>query len=271
MKKIDSKELKELQYNLLLYIKEVCEKYDIKYFIGYGTLLGAVRHKGFIPWDDDIDVILLRQDYERFVEVMKGETHEYYRFCDIKNGERCHGPYGIMEDTRTAVTHERFDAVLLKDEGVSVDIFPLDDLPDNENAIKKIIKYQKLWKAFNNLRVSVKFPESDNLMRKAVKAVGKIAAHIIGKRRIYHNIRKVSKKKFDSECHMVGDLMCDPDVRTCFPKEIFEETTELLFEKDYFKAPKYYERFLERCYGDYMQFPPEEERRALHEYEYFWR
>ena len=71
MKKIESEELKKIQYNILLYIKEICDKYHIKYFIAFGTLIGAVRHKGFIPWDDDIDVVLLREDYERLVEDRK--------------------------------------------------------------------------------------------------------------------------------------------------------------------------------------------------------
>ena len=271
MKKIELEELKKIQYNILLYIKEICDKYHIKYFIAFGTLLGAVRHKGFIPWDDDIDVVLLREDYERLVEVMKRECHEYYHFCDMRNMERCHGPYAIMEDRRTCVFHERFDNKLLEEEGVSVDIFPLDDVPDDIKALKKILKYQKFWKACNNLRISVKFSEKDTALKKTVKKISKMFVGVIGKEKIYAGFNKILSRKLEGECHLVGELMCDPALKSCYRKEIFQETIELKFEKDYFPAPKNYDEFLRRSYGDYMEFPPEEERVSLHEYDYYWR
>ena len=271
MKKIESEELKKIQYNILLYIKEICDKYHIKYFIAFGTLIGAVRHKGFIPWDDDIDVVLLREDYERLVEVMKSECHEYYHFCDMRNMERCHGPYAIMEDRRTCVFHERFDNKLLEEEGVSVDIFPLDDVPDDIKTLKKILKYQKFWKACNNLRISVKFSEKDTALKKTAKKISKMFVGFIGKEKIYAGFNKILSRKLEWECHLVGELMCAPALNNCYRKEIFRETVELRFEEDYFPAPKNYDEFLRTYYGDYMEFPPEEERVSLHGYDYYWR
>lgn len=271
MKKMTSDELKEVQYNILLYVKYICEKYAINYFIGYGTLLGAVRHGGFIPWDDDIDVILLREDYNKLVKVMANEEHEYYRFCNMENGERCHGPYAIMEDIRTAVFHERFDQRLLADEGVSIDIFPFDDMPEDPGAMKQIIRHQKIWKAFNNLRITVRFPEKDGDVKKIAKRIGKILARVIGTERIFKNIKKISEVPYPGSGKMVGDLMCDPDLRNCFRKEIFFESVDIMFEKDNFKAPKNYKEFLTHCYGDYMKLPPVEQRQPCHDYEYFWR
>lgn len=271
MKKIENEELKKTQYDILLYIKEICEKNNISYFIGYGTLLGAVRHGGFIPWDDDIDVILLREEYEKFVQIMKKEKHDYYRFCDMRNMERCHLPYGIMEDTRTGVYHERFAPDLMRNEGVSVDIFPFDDLPNERSEIEKIVRHQKFWKALNNLRITIKFPESDSIIKKILKCLGKLSVLIIGKRCIYSNVNKIVNKQFEKKGEMVGDLMCNPGLHTCFPKEIFSESIDMLFENDYFKAPKDYKKFLEICYGDYMTLPPKEKQKGQHEYIYFWR
>ena len=271
MRKIEIDELKELQYNMLLYFKSVCDKYDIKYIIAYGTLLGAVRHKGFIPWDDDIDVALLRKDYDRFVEVMKNEQHEYYRFSNMINGERVHGPYGIMEDTRTQLKHDRFDAELLKDEGVYIDIFPFDDIPSDMKIMKKVVNRQKMWKALNNLRITVKFPETDGIIKVLAKKMGRVFAKLIGTKTIFTNMQKAAKANYGQECTMAGDLMCDPRIKTCFKKEFFNETVDVQFENDYFKAPKAYDEYLRHCYGDYMQLPPVEERKAIHEYEFYWK
>lgn len=271
MKKIESEELKKIQYDILLYIKEVCEKHHIKYFIAFGTLIGAVRHQGFIPWDDDIDVVLLREDYERLAEVMKHEQHEYYRFCDMRNMERCHGPYAIMEDKRTCVFHERFDQELLKNEGVSVDIFPLDDVPDNTKELKRLLKYQKFWKACNNLRISVEFSDKDTALKKRVKKITKSFVDVMGKEKIYSGFNKVLEQQSEGEYHLVADLMCAPQLNNCYRKELFQETVELKFEDDYFPAPKNYDEFLRTYYGDYMILPPEEERVSLHGYDYYWR
>lgn len=271
MKRIESQELKTVQYNILLYVKEVCEKHNINYIIGYGTLLGAIRHKGFIPWDDDIDVMLLRKDYEKFAKAMEEEKHQYYRFCNMVDGSRCHGPYGIMEDTRTAIFHDRFNSELLKDEGVSVDIFPFDDVPDDEEELRKILKTQKMWKALNNLRITEKYPKTDSGLKILLKKMGKLVVNVIGTKRIFENTQKIAHKKFEKECTRAGDLMCDPEVRNCFEKKFFLDTIDVLFEKDYFKAPKSYDEYLKHCYGDYMQLPPIEQRQGVHEYEYYWR
>lgn len=271
MRKIESDELKEIQYNILLYFKSICEKYDIKYVLGYGTLIGAIRHQGFIPWDDDIDVILLRKDYERLVEVMKNENHEYYRFCNMIHGERVHGPYGVMEDTRTMLKHERLNPELLKDDGVYIDIFPFDDLPNDLNEMKKVVRRQRFWKALNNLRITIKYPETDGTGRRILKRLGKLLANMIGRKRIYANMCKPAYQKYDYECNMVGDLMCAAAMKTCFKKSYFNETVDVLFEKDYFKAPKEYDAFLRDFYGDYMQLPPVEDRKAIHEYDFYWK
>ena len=142
-KTINVEELKQVQLDILKFVDEYCKKNNLKYYLAYGTLLGAVRHKGYIPWDDDIDLLMFREDYEKFVTSFKDERYKV--FATEVNAKYPY-PFAKVGDTTTYFEEEIKDVM---DTGVNIDIFPLDYLP--EDKVKSVTKkrnfLQKIWTA----------------------------------------------------------------------------------------------------------------------------
>lgn len=140
-KEIKVEELKQIQLDILKFVDKFCKENNLKYFLAYGTLLGAVRHKGYIPWDDDIDIIMFREDYEKFVTTFKDVN---YKVFATEVNSKYPYPFAKVGDTRTYYMEEIKDVI---DTGVNIDVFPLDYLP--ENRIKDICNkrnfLQKVW------------------------------------------------------------------------------------------------------------------------------
>ena len=134
----DIKEMQHIALDVLIYLDKVCSKYGLKYFIVDGTLLGAVRHKGFIPWDDDIDVWMPRADYDRLADVIRQDGEKKYKFCTPQNTKKFIYPFGKLIDVRTGL----LDDTSAKCEiGVHIDVFPYDGLPgDSEPEYRKFAK-----------------------------------------------------------------------------------------------------------------------------------
>ena len=137
MRKIEIEELKRLELDLLDFFVGVCKHNNLTYFLAGGTLLGAIRHQGFIPWDDDIDVMMPRQDYEKMKKVFP--VHEYYKFMCHDNTHNYPTAFGTLNDIRTfkPETSRREKCRMLS---VNIDIFPIDSLPDEEECIHKYFR-----------------------------------------------------------------------------------------------------------------------------------
>ena len=122
MKKLSLKEIQEIQLNILIFLDKICKENKIKYYLSSGTLLGAVKYKGFIPWDDDIDVILFRDDYMKLMKVLKNQV-ENYKLLSIYNTKDYYYAFAKLVDTNTVLTE---NAKKIKDMGVYIDIVPMD-------------------------------------------------------------------------------------------------------------------------------------------------
>ena len=124
---LSNEEIREIQINLLETIKDICERYNIKYSLAYGTLLGAVRHKGFIPWDDDIDIFLQRPDYERLIDIISNQSEYYWlNVLDVRQKEDYYYPFAKAVDSRTLAKM----ADNTTPHGIWIDLFPIDHIPD---------------------------------------------------------------------------------------------------------------------------------------------
>jgi len=140
MKKIEQNEFREIQMCILDEIQRICKENNLKYSLAYGTLLGAVRHKGYIPWDDDIDICLLREDYEKLIAVLKDKNAPGHKEWLTLVDDTCDGyfyPFAKAYDNRTAVKMERHKGEM----GIWVDIFPLDGLPKSRFWEKAFVLY----------------------------------------------------------------------------------------------------------------------------------
>ena len=133
MQKLNLEEIQKIELDILIYLDKICKENNIKYYLSSGTLLGAIKYKGFIPWDDDIDVVLFRSDYLKLIDVL-GKNDEKYKILSIYNTEDYYYPFAKLVDTRTVLIE---NSKKIKDMGVYIDIFPIDGYI-TENIEKEI-------------------------------------------------------------------------------------------------------------------------------------
>ncbi len=263
MKIVENDQLKKIEINILSKIDELCKQNNLKYFICGGTLLGAVRHKGFIPWDDDIDICMPRSDYNKLADLME-QDKDYMILSSVKDGYYYVFPKAV--DRRTLVNEKGYKPI--KNLGVSVDIFLLDGMPEDER--KSEYHYKKLKK------VRSKITGYSLLKPKIGKNVFFYAKrcwvyYIINRYRRLEDMQKqysfiAEKFKYETSAYVyaTGGAYGKKDI---FRKEIFEDEEQLEFEGRYFSAPAKWDEYLRQLYGDYMQLPPIEKRVMHHNLE----
>ena len=253
MKKLELPEIKQELFILLKEIKAVCEEHNIRYYLGCGTLLGAVRHKGFIPWDDDIDILMPRSDYNRFIELQKNGLLKNTLFCNELN-KKYKYPFAKYSKNGTHIKEGILSAGKF---GVFIDIFPMDGLGDTEIEVKKALKKMQphvsfQWVGLINpwLKVlSFLFPPlfiTAMLHNFFLKKVNKIA----------------TSKPFDAHSY-VGVMVYSGSETFIMPKRLYDGTTMLPFEGEDFAVPSGYREWLELHFGkDYMTPPPISKRKG---------
>ena len=265
MKKIDSKEIKERELKILCYIDQLCKENNIKYTLVGGTLLGAIRHEGFIPWDDDIDIGLLMEDYERLMNVLSTSANKQYRVRFDKNEKAYYYYHAKVVDTETYAIepHRPKD----KNMGVWVDIFPICGIP---NEIDQTLFLKKLNKLNSNVFRSIGFNYlyDDNILKSIIKSVIllPVALFLKTKGTKFWKERRYSmyKLKPNAECFCSGFVPTQYNEKTIFPTSIFNSFTHTKFENYSFMIISDWESMLKRMYGNYMELPPLEKRVGGH-------
>lgn len=252
---------KEIQVGILLDFAKFCEDNNLKYFIAYGTLLGAVRHKGFIPWDDDIDVWMPRKDYNFLIKNYKSNLN--YRLINPRDNEARH-PYVKIIDSNT-VKIEKLVDYSNGNLGVDIDVFPLDGQPDDDTTF--VLWYKKLIKIYKNYLYNV-LKNGGSVKRRIFFPILKFFAHsrkwVFKKADMLHALYP-----FDNSMY-VGTIESTFDViRDRFCKEWFEDSIMLEFESYRFRAPRDYDKILTQLYGDYMTLPPVEKQKTHHGFQLY--
>lgn len=262
MRKIGMEEYKSIVLDVLVKIDTICRKNGLKYMLMYGTLIGAVRHKGFIPWDDDIDIAMPREDYYKLAEII-GKNDFGINFLTIDNCPDTIYPYGKICDTRTVVKEKNFKQV--SGYGAFVDVFPLDYMPDDQaERIKYCKKCRSLiiWITHSS---RTGYAHSGSLKTNLSRALAFYIGKAINTQRL---IRKLDGllKRFNLENGKTSylGLPWGYYADKLYPASMLEELTEVEFEGHRFFAPKEYDKVLRMRYGDYMKLPPENERVYLH-------
>ena len=144
-KYIDIDEQKKIQLEMLKEIRDICDEAGLMYFLGGGTLLGAVRHKGYIPWDDDIDLMMPREDYNKLLKIFNEKCNGKSKLLYYGNLKEYYYPYAKVVNTETRLVE--LDCRNLDEMGVFIDIFPIDFLPEDDKKIKKIFnKFKFLYR-----------------------------------------------------------------------------------------------------------------------------
>lgn len=255
MKPIELKEMQQIELNLFKEFVKVCEKHNLRYYMDGGTLLGSCWFKGFIPWDDDIDLKMPRPDYEKFLNLGK-ELPEYISI-DTPDEKKCEYVFSKIIDNRTILIEE--NKGVEKHTGVYVDLFPMDGYPNDE---KECQEHLKTMGKLNTL-----FHESLNEFQN-MRSSKRIQSRLKGNH--YYNQQKKGKpvsweicqkltaeaKKYPfDECAFVGMTVEGNPVKERFDRKWLDETVQLPFEDAYFTAPSGYDPHLTIFYGDYMHLP----------------
>lgn len=263
MKELTLKETRQIEFGILKHFKEFCEKNDITYYLSNGTLLGAVKYKGFIPWDDDIDIFVPRKDYDRLIDIYN-DTHRYKLFS-VERVPKFSFPFAKLCDMTT--DKQEIDVDNGIELGLDIDIFPLDVWPEQKETATHYA--QKINSYVNKIHCT-KLPLKKG--KSFLRTIGKIAIllfyRMLGARYYVDKIKKmarenVSLKKVNYMGCVSWPIYGEKEI---IPAKVFSDKTELEFEGEKFSAPIGYDTYLRRLYGDYEKDPPIDEQKTHHKF-----
>ena len=259
MKKVTMEEYKTILLDTLITIDRLCRENDIPYVIFYGTLLGAVRHGGFIPWDDDIDIAVPRDDFPRLqAAVNAAPERDHINFIYIDTNDDTIYSGGKICDTTTVLKESSFKAV--KGYGAFVDVFPFDHLPDNQLIRTMDYHFCRLLHRIALHSAMDSYEESPSRLRSFLRMVAHGLTRGVNTQKLLKFMIRHFQKRNNMETRYIGL----PYEKYKFDSHCFDHPIELAFEGHMFYAPRQYDAVLQECYGDYMTLPPEEDRINKH-------
>ncbi len=247
-------QLQEKQLEILLEIDRACKKHNITYMLDGGTLLGAIRHKGFIPWDDDLDIMMNLKDYKKFLKVAEKELNSKF-FLQCCDTDRWYLMYTKIRMNGTTMIEQNYEKINFH-QGIWVDIFPIVGLDKDEKKLKN--KNKAL--SFSNLLLQDAFFDVTPNLSVKLKAIKLIPLSL--RRTVAKIIRWFIFKNIKN--YEYADTYWGFDLTPRFRSKWFEEVTYKQFEGHSFPVPKMYDEFLSCLYGDYMTPPPPDKRNGGH-------
>ena len=258
MKEVSLEESKQICFTILEFFDSFCRENGIKYSLGEGTLLGAVRHKGFIPWDDDIDLLMERDQVDKFVSLYK--EGPYRLFVPGRHNNWWSGVVRLTDTT----TKLSFDKPNQGPHGLWIALTPVDHAPESDTQFQRMRKETRKWIDRCGRKVGKKrYPRN---LRGAFDRILNTFASINWLNKQY---LKTITKYNSVETHRSQKIRLNGDL-LLFPSEIMSEYTELEFEGHKFMAISHYDEYLKIMYGDYMTPPPESERVPKHNFKAYY-
>lgn len=262
-------EIRSVEIDILNAFVQLCEKNNLKYSLAGGTLLGAIRHSGFIPWDDDIDVLMPRPDYEKFLNLTQGTLREY-SVRSIENNPQLHTrPFArvVCNDYMLELCTPPYKLPPW------IDIFPMDGMPEDYEQcrvyFKKLYKIKRLialsWQHKSDSRKPAKKGNGiKHYLKRLLMPLISLSAKIIGHHNLLMVLQNTAKKTRYETCAYVGCVVAGGHgIRERMPKSDFEAMIKVPFEGEEYCSMGCYELYLSNLYGqNYMQLPPEDERKV---------
>lgn len=268
MKEIKLEELKLVQLDILQALHDFCVENGIKYSLGCGTMLGAVRHKGYIPWDDDIDVYFMREDYERLIRIFPKIYRNDFELICLERDKRWGRSYAKAYHNKTVLIEETTEKERI---GIGIDVYAIDYVPDSEDEWLKYNKRRLFYQSVSSMKMMT-ISKKRSFAKNAFVVMSRIILLPFSHRRIARFINKFAQKN-NGKCRTYA-CECVQGVITGkkrFKAEDFVEVIDWPFEDRTFKIMKGYDDYLTNAYGDYMTPPPPEKRVSTHETKAYWR
>ena len=261
-------------YEIYEEFAKICDRHGLRYYAFAGTLLGAIRHNGFIPWDDDLDVAMPRPDYERFIDIAQGELPEHLKFVSWKNTPEFNCLFGKIQDSRkdAVLALEKSTGRMLSN-GVYIDIFPIDGYPQSK-MYRALIKYRDLlllpierFHLYKWTHLSTR--------GKIVWVIGAVLSLFVPWMRTQRQFmsfheRVLKKTSYEDSC-LVSDIGLRYNVlsQPVLSKEAWGDPVPHAFDGKQIAIQHEPIKYLEQKFGDYMKLPPKERRHPSHQYS--WR
>ncbi|MBE6864709.1 MAG: LicD family protein [Ruminococcus flavefaciens] len=266
MQELSLEEKKKISFEILCNLNSICEKYNITYFLAYGSLIGAIRHKGFIPWDDDIDLWIPISQYEKFLEIVKKETD--YSVLDHIHDIGWPRGFSKVSDKDTIVFHDSEKYRTKSRYGVSVDIFPLFAVKSDASWCNKILKTRNRIVYLQRYSLGV---YKKNSISAICKAIASKMLIVMKKDEMYYKKKLFQLEQTASDSRQVGCIVSVYKMKDIHDIACFGETIKVEFEGKFFSAPIGYDRILRDIYGDYLKLPSIKNRVSHGAEHTFWK
>lgn len=260
---VDIQELQEKSLEILKVFKSFCDDHGLLFYFCGGCCIGTVRHQGFIPWDDDIDVFMPRDDYEKLAILWPQKMQDtQYRYCRSNENEFLRSLLCAISDESTTFVKERQKDLDIS-HGVRLEILPLDGCPSSR--IKR--KIQIMWALIYQIYLNQEAPVSKG---KLFKWIGEIMLRLFPSWKARYRIAKFAEKQMSKypirECDKITELCARYQYMVNeYPKEAFEKAIYKKFEGVDMPIPQGYDVYLKMAFGDYMQLPPKEAQIPKHD------
>lgn len=251
-RQLNEEEIKEVELGVMDYIHNLCQKENINYSLAYGTLLGAVRHKGYIPWDDDVDISLKRDEYDKLYQAVLRDNDPIYKVASWENDARYPYPFYRVYDARTVYENNYIENDI--DLGICVDVFPFDYYADVNKEMAKLDTYRRL-SVYTLYGIHSKNAGLKNIIRYLLVLVFRLTRVKTWNKKM--NLLSMQDNDNDS----IDYLMENKRTSTKFEKTLLDKVMDSPFEDRTYKIPEASHQILSAIYGDdFMEIPPVEKR-----------
>lgn len=269
MKQIeDVKEIQRILFEILKFFRQVCQKNELTFYLSNGTLLGAVKYKEFIPWDDDVDIFMPRADYDKLMNLEDVDNGLYELLAKERN-QLWNMPYAKLRDKRTIL--KETSANFGMENGIAIDIFPLDNWCGNKKKAILQAKYCGLLRRFLTASIEEKFTSAKKGVQRCILYLIWKYSRLRGTQVFYNKIiGEVCKGRKNTEYKgcIAWSLYGEKEV---ISSAVFSESVDVMFCGEVFPAPIGYDMYLNNLYGDYFKDPPKEKQKSHHDIMVWWK